>query len=173
MNFLYHLMPKNMRGNVLYPLNVLRDKYPEAYADAVKKYEGRDEVLNLRVPTLDCLWNDVLHMTAVEPAVVKNELNEAGGKINWPLKFFKIDPDILEPGITTVYLYTQKREHKREDFVDFSPDYVSEFGDIENRTRDYYRKEYSAGRKPLIFYMVPHILYRGSIGVSGLEVVEV
>ena len=67
MTFLYHRVPANMQGDFLSPLNQLKDIYPEAYAEAVKKYEGREFLMNVGIPTLDCLWNDFLFLTAVHP----------------------------------------------------------------------------------------------------------
>ena len=36
MEYLYHRVPKNMNGTMLYPLNVLKNLQPEIYAEHVK-----------------------------------------------------------------------------------------------------------------------------------------
>ncbi|MBI2087070.1 MAG: hypothetical protein HYT69_02770 [Candidatus Zambryskibacteria bacterium] len=67
MEYLYHQIPKNMFGTLLYPLNVLKETHPEIYAEHAKKYVGREQLLTATVPPLNCLWNDVLHFTAIAP----------------------------------------------------------------------------------------------------------
>jgi hypothetical protein len=84
--YLYHRVPKDMRGNTLHPLNQLKKVSPDIYAQKVKKYEGRLEILERKIPALDCLWNDVLHLTAVHPTVL-NAAFESVGK-NYNLRFY-------------------------------------------------------------------------------------
>ncbi len=67
MIYLYHSVPKNLQGNILYPLNTLKEKHPEIYEQQVSKYVGREHMTQQRIPILDCLWNDVLHFSAVNP----------------------------------------------------------------------------------------------------------
>lgn len=62
MNYFYHGIPEDMKGSSLIPLNDmmsvdtgLRDKYLE-------KYKGREEILDRKIPLLDCLWNDVVQL---------------------------------------------------------------------------------------------------------------
>jgi len=59
MNYLYHGVPKQLEGNILYPLNILKDKCPEVYEKEVSKYVGREHVKENRIPAFNCLWNDV------------------------------------------------------------------------------------------------------------------
>ena len=63
MNYLYHKVPEDIKGNFLMPLNSLKKKYPSIYNKKVKKYEGRETLFNLKFPILNCLWNDqiILH----------------------------------------------------------------------------------------------------------------
>jgi len=58
--FLYHLVPKNIRGDILYPLNILKSIYPDIYQYQVNKYFGREYIIEQRIPLFNCLWNDVL-----------------------------------------------------------------------------------------------------------------
>lgn len=45
--------------------NVLKDTKPAIYTAQSKKYLGRERILGAKIPPLNCLWNDVLHFTAV------------------------------------------------------------------------------------------------------------
>ncbi|MBK8551651.1 MAG: hypothetical protein IPL53_11555 [Ignavibacteria bacterium] len=67
MNYLYHRVPKNLRGNVLYPLNTLKEIHPDLYEQQASKYAGREHITCQIIPILNCLWNDVLHFSAVNP----------------------------------------------------------------------------------------------------------
>jgi hypothetical protein len=62
-NYLYHFVPKDVRGTQLYPLSVLKKKFPDRYAEEVKKYQGRVFVKKIKIPVLNCLWNDVMRLT--------------------------------------------------------------------------------------------------------------
>jgi len=67
MNFLYHLVPENMIGKILYPLNRLKSISPKSYKEQVKKYNKREHVLEKTILSLNCKWKDVIHLTAVIP----------------------------------------------------------------------------------------------------------
>lgn len=164
-----------MQGDTLYPLNLLKENDPGTYADYVKKYEGREEVMDQFIPTLSCLWNDVIHLSAVPPQVVKDALMEAGMERGLKMSYFKIDPHLLDPKKTTVYLHdTSKADRMREDnFAPFNPDEIEKCSFLPQETKDYYKKIYSNGGRPLVFHKVIHILYKGSINVKGLPIVEV
>ncbi len=78
--YLYHWVPDDMIGDTLYPLNILKHTHPDLYTKKVSKYIGREKVMDQIIPILDCLWNDVLHFTAVHPKDVKDALIKAGSK---------------------------------------------------------------------------------------------
>ncbi|HVC08915.1 MAG TPA: hypothetical protein VNH15_03135 [Elusimicrobiota bacterium] len=88
-----------MMGKVLYPLNRLEAVYPDAAAKARAKYESREHLMAVRLPILDCLWNDVLHLSPLHPAKIKECLVETGClKPPAPRrKFFVINPRALKP----------------------------------------------------------------------------
>jgi hypothetical protein len=43
MNYVYYRIPPNMKGDILYPLNELKNTYPEIFEKEAEKYEGRAE----------------------------------------------------------------------------------------------------------------------------------
>ena len=95
MEYLYHRVPKNMSGTVLYPLNVLKKTHPGIYDEHVKKYSDREHLLTTEVPPLHCLWNDVLHFTAVAPQELVANLAKADIHYD-PLPWFKIPVEMIE-----------------------------------------------------------------------------
>ena len=104
MHYIYHKVPKGMQGNVLFPLNMLKETHPDVYAEEASKYATRDGLMQQTLPILNCLWNDVLHLSAVHPSVFKDALAEAGSPKSFNLEFFEIDPQVLNPEDTLVYL---------------------------------------------------------------------
>ena len=174
MNYLYHMVPEDMKGKILMPLNEIRNKYPKIYEEEIRKYKGREVLLSKNVPILNCLWNDVLFLTAVHPLKLKRALRESGSQI--PLKrkaeWFKIDPKLIDPQKTVVDLYT-KREDNNEDYIPFRTMDLNLYDEIGPKTRQYFRKELSEGRRPLLFHLVPHILYKGHLKIKDLEAIEI
>ncbi len=175
MNYLYHWVPKNMKGDILYPLNTLKEKYPELYGEHINKYKGREEILDLIIPTLQCLWNDAIHLSAIHPKAVKDAIAEAGGRSDYKMFCYQIDPHLLEPDKATVYLYTTPELDMTnvEDFREFNPDDIGRYSILSKETIEHYKDSYKNGRKPLPFNRAPHILYKGTIDVKGMEIIEV
>lgn len=125
------------RGTVLYPLNTLRDTHPELYTSKAKKYEGREHVMDQHILTLNCVWNDVLHFTAIDPTVLKQVLVDAG----WSpieMKFYQIDPRLLDPKKTTVWLNPKKNEANSMDpsfFEKYNPKTLDQYSTIPQTTK--------------------------------------
>ncbi len=165
-----------MQGSILYPLNVLKEKYPEIYEAQVSKYIGREHITEQRIPTLGCLWNDVLHFSAVNPQEIKEALIEAGRDPDFSREYYKIDPKLLEPKNTTVYLYTHKdvsNTMTEENFTSFNPEDVARFSSMPQATKDYYKEMIGKGGRPLLHHLIPHILFKGTLDVSVLPVIKV
>ncbi|HXK39835.1 MAG TPA: hypothetical protein VJ837_03305, partial [Candidatus Paceibacterota bacterium] len=122
-------MPENMRGDILHPLNELKELRPDLYAETAKKYEGRESIMGHRIPPLGCLWNDVVHLSAIHPSEIKRELKKygRGGMLG---DFYEIDPYLLEQDKTVVYLYQRTRSKESlpiDDFVAYDPVRVIEY----------------------------------------------
>jgi hypothetical protein len=131
-----------------------------------------------RIPLLDCLWNDVLHFAPVHPARTQAALTAAG----FPRKqrrYFEVDP--VQMGFhagNAVIFFHQRVDPDRfqlhpEDFAPFDPQALAGLGEIPAATRAYYREAQRQGRRPLVYLYVPHILYKGTLDIRGLNIVEV
>lgn len=176
MKYLYHRVPKDFQGNIIYPLNVLKETLPNVYEREVKKYKGRENLLEIQIPPLNVLWNDVIHLAAVHPSEIKRALVEAGREDGFEMKYFQIDPALLEAEKATVYLYIQENNDdiSRED--NFKPFFLADIEDLSlmpQATKEYYRELIPIGKHPLLYHRIPHILYRGSIDITGCKVISV
>lgn len=170
-NYLYHKVPEKMEGNILFPLNTVKEILPSIYAQAVSKYEGRGRVMRKVIPGLNCLWNDVIHLTAVQPVELKKALVGAGMPGSKVLEFYQIDPDIFDPENTIVYLYLDDHVETPGNFVPFVSDEVGLYSKIPQATLDHYKETTRENR--FVHYRVPHILYKGTIDISQCPIVRV
>jgi len=173
--FLYHLVPKNIRGDILYPLNILKGIYPDIYQYQVNKYFGREYIIEQRIPLFNCLWNDVLQFSAINPKDIKQALIEAGHKPNLTMRFYQFDACLLKPKNTLIYLFSDSDgvEMNENDFVPYSLCELEKCGILPQRTKDYHKDMVRARESPLLFYGVPHILYKGILNISNMKVIEV
>jgi hypothetical protein len=167
-------VPERLLGTALYPLNELAGRAHEAWLRERAKYDGRERVLEQRLPLLDCLWNDVLHLSPVHPGELAEALEAAGLELE-RRRFFEVDAARLDPGRTLVFLNSTDREHRFDDgqWSWFEPGLVSPLTRLPEATRAYYAQCARAGASPRLFAYVPHVLFRGSLDVTGLRVVEV
>ena len=62
---IYHLVPRELRGTLLYPLNQLKSVFPDLAAQHFTKYYDRADLPSTPIPPLQCLWNDVLMFSPV------------------------------------------------------------------------------------------------------------
>lgn len=66
MDYVYHMVPKEMKRELLISLNEIKLLHPELYETYSKKYFNHPERASLllkSIPKLNCLWNDVIFFT--------------------------------------------------------------------------------------------------------------
>lgn len=115
----------------------------------------------------------MLQFSAINPFELKAALVEAGMQPR-EMKFFQIDPNLLDPTKTTIYLFRGDSDiEDPNSYESFTPAKVAALGELSNVTKDYYKKMYSEGKKPLMFIGVPHILHKGDVDISELPVITV
>jgi hypothetical protein len=177
MMYLYHKVPSDLKGSILYPLNELRSIYPELYTKKMEKYEGREDIMQIYITELDCFWNDAIHLTPVHPDLVKKALIEAGRQEELSFQCYEIDPSTLEPERAVIFKSTMSTDNdelsQASNFVPFSSDVLKEYSEIPEISKEYYRNTLAAGSKPFLFRGIPHILYKGRLDVSGIKIITI
>jgi hypothetical protein len=173
-SFVYHWVPAAMVGSTLYPLNDLEQREPDVWRRERAKYDGRKHVLEVPVPPLDCLWNDVLHFSPVHPAEIVAALVAAGLQ---PLRrrTFVVDTAALDPERTVIFLNRGDSGGERIDadqWRTFDPALLLELSDLTEPTRRYYRECAAQGTRPLLYGYLPHVLFRGPLETRDLQVLE-
>jgi hypothetical protein len=173
MSALYHIVPPIMVGTRIVPLSSLKSLSLSLFEVAAEKYSNRPNVPLQRIPPLDCMWNDVVFLTAVPPQKIVRAYESCGARLI-KRRFYRIDPSKLNQAKATIW-NAESSSKSEEDFSPFDAETLESYGEIPQKTLEYYRRMMAEGRRRemLIFAHVPHILYRGEIDVSDAEIVEV
>lgn len=166
--FLYHFVPR-MQGTTLYPLNQLKDIHPDVYEREVKKYEGREKLLGRHVPTLNCLWNDVLFLMAVHPSEIKRVIESVGLPAYRRLRMFQFDLGAFDQKRLAAWTHRKGRHPQHSPF---DPSKYDEYRDFEKDSAEYYKEAIAQGKRPMLPAHIPHILYKGALDISGVTIVE-
>ncbi len=174
--YIYHRVPSNMTGTMLYPLNILREKIPEIYESHNSKYVGREELTQLYIPQLDCLWNDVLFMTPIHPQE-HQDVFDRFGYISRGTKFFKIPADMLDPAITKLYLYQKVIDLEDiilpRNMLDYVPSEMGNYSKIPPRALAYLESMLRKNEQFFTYHKMPHVLYKGTLDISNIEIITV
>lgn len=171
MTYAYHGLPEDMKGDKLIPLNqmqafdpVLRDKYLE-------KYKGREEILERKIPLLDCSWNDVVQLLPLHPKKIFECQKELGLIDSLPdYEYFEIDLSLLDPKKTVVYFKTAPGEENVT--VKWLKDVnLDELQEVPEATKNYYKSLVSKNEPVFNYQFVPHVVFMDAIDVSESKIV--
>ena len=174
MTYVYHRVPSDLKGHILRPLNDWKEIEPELYASKVAKYVGREHVMEQRIDSLGCIWNDVLFLQPIHPA----KINAALTSLGHPLKgreYYQIPLEILESSHTTLWLWEHNGAANKAPncFLPCTDEELAKHQELREVTLRYYEEQYSLGKSPLLYYMVPHVLYRGVLDTRQLEIITI
>jgi hypothetical protein len=181
----YHGVPRDMIGDTLYPLNQLQAVAPSAYEFQRSKYTGREGVLDFRVPGTDLLFNDTLHCSAVNPALLLDARRRLG--VAQPMMmsglFFAIPLEritihrVVWYSCKTIWINGAPDEDvppvpPEDEFEPFDPGRYEELSAPTSAHIAFLERKAAAGRRALMFVHIPHVLVGGPIDVSGLMPIE-
>ena len=172
---LFHAVPNQMVGTVLYALNELVRVDRSAWERERAKYAGRERVLEIRVPPLECLWNDVLHLSPVHPADIVAELRAVGLEPHRS-RFFELDAADLDAARTVVFLNQRESSSDEIDasqWLPFELDALPALAGFNEASRRYYRECAETGTRPLLWGYLPHVCHRGALETRDLPILDV
>jgi hypothetical protein len=174
--YVYHAVPANLKGTIIRPLNQLREVDNELYQIHREKYRGRELLLDVRLPYLDCLWNDVLHCTPIHPAVIKQALIDAGRTDSFMFRFYEIDIQTLDQ--SKMVLFHAGLNVSFEDIPNhvklLDPEALDKFKTIPETVRQYYAELIATKvKRPKLHAGLPHVLYKGVLDTTKLSIIEV
>lgn len=166
---LYHFVPKNLKGQILYPLNKLESKFKDVHTEHDAKYDGREEIKKEVIPGLG-KWNDAIHLSPIDPEEVILELRKAGIEVDWEWKVFIINADTLDWTKMKIMYKTEDDGKLTEHFVDFNENTYNQHKHLPEHTLRHYREAASRGELPFNFGGAPHVFYKGSINIQNAPV---
>ena len=177
MSFVYHFKRSSMIGSILMPLNDLQDIYPETYENHAKKYHGREILMKRKIPKLNCLWNDVLHLSPINPQIILDEWDKMGMKLeNLVFETYKIPIEALDES-HCLYFDPQLVEYgnfefKEEQFRQFEKKLFNPLDKVSDLQIKAWKKDKEEGRKIFWYSHTTHVLYKGHIDISEFNILN-
>ncbi len=176
--FVYHLKPEPMMGKMLLPLSELKNRFNEIYKIEDRKYTQRLETKEQRINTLNCLWNDVVHFSALSPQVILDEIrNVDPGHMPSRRKYLKLAVEHLTGSSAVVF-----RRDEKEPWVDFSlhdheitplvQEEYRELTKVPEKTKAFWKWATENNHPRYWFNYVPHVLVKGQVDMSKAEILE-
>jgi hypothetical protein len=176
-----------MVGDVLYPLNQLAAVAPEAYESQRAKYLGREAVLDARISQTGLLFNDTVHCAPVHPhhlfaarkehGFAPSRVRRAGPYFSGlffeiPLERITLHP-VLWYRWEALWINGAPGEDvpaapPLEEFEPFDSRRYRELPGVPDAHLAYLRRMKDAGKRPLLFVHIPHVLVTGPIDIRGL-----
>lgn len=168
--YLYHFVPQSQVGNIIYPLNQLKSVNPGIYESQSAKYKNQKEK-DVEIPDFG-YWNDCINLMPVSPDLVKKELEKFGHDTNWSWRFYKIDSKNLDNSKLIFMVPTDGEDTMKREFLKFNEENFNKYAHIGDVTRFRFQQAKDNDEQPNTFAGIPHVLYRGTIDTSELEIVE-
>jgi hypothetical protein len=183
MPYLYHLCADDFRGDALLPLNLLATTFPDVHEREMRKWAGRESVLQFAVPHLNATWGDTVNLAALDPA----RLVEARRRLGVPFSsllqrsVLRIPLERIAGQPAVVYDSHSHWRNSRpdlkdtpevppdSDFTPFDPATYQELSEVPAMHLDYLVEQRDAGASALGFVFVRHVLVAGAVDVAGLE----
>ena len=183
MAFVYHLCAPDFRGDMLYPLDGLRQVFPDIHERERIKYANRESVLSYVIPGLGVTWGATVNLSALDPSQLVAARRQLGVPfsnlltrrvLRIPVERIAHLPAVRynsethwinsSPGDSTVPLAPPSDE-----FVPFNAEIYEEVQEVPEMHLHYLRRQLARGERALGFVFVPHVLVAAPIDVSGLE----
>lgn len=181
MHTMYHMVPEPMLGTTLMPLNAFKESHPDIYERGARKYRAdptknrrdRSSLMQRRIPFLKCLWNDVVHSSAVHPSDLMYMWREAGYVPAKPLRMFEIPIAMLDRN--RILIYKNQRDYLKRaywNYERYDPSTYERFTEISDKARRTMKK-LVAKNQIWHFLHITHVLYQGPIETKDLQVITV
>ncbi len=171
---IYHIVPKNLVGTQLIPLNKMKVSNPELYTILASKYQGREKLLERQIPKINCFWNDVLHFSAVCPDVIFTRFEQLGFGDFKGISWFEVPTDVVQKFPTVIYraplLPRENFKLTDDDIEIFDSNRWQEPLTLSEAAEEYFLKCQMDGKTPLPFQFTPHILVRGELETRGFKI---
>lgn len=175
---LYHLLPKELSGTKLYPLNDLYAIDSVLYDRHARKYEGREATMLQTIPFFDCLWNDAIFLSPVHPAKIIAARMECGLSMQdgTEQEWLVIETEKLDQDKLLLYRHRPRwlieEEPHVAEYVRFAELSEAEKARLSEMPECAMWAMRKFREKTFFFGCVPHLLYRGAIDIQDSQVIK-
>lgn len=166
--YLYHFVPEDMQGTVLYSLNEMKEMLPELFSRQISKYAGREDVKDTEIPGLGS-WNDVIHLSPIDPNKVIEAMREGGVPADFTWNVFRIDVSTLDQSKLVIMVTHKNGDKYTKEFLPFTEQNYLQNCELPEITKQHYRDSVAKGEQPLTYAGAPHVLYKGTIDTRNLQ----
>ncbi|GCE51024.1 hypothetical protein EI42_04992 [Thermosporothrix hazakensis] len=175
---IYHCCSPALQGDTLYPLNMLKELYPALYDREIQKYNdtpARKKLPSLRIPRLNCLWNDVIFCLPLHPYYIYHELQYRSIPVSPDKAFLRIPLEYIRDLPTAIYYDSigpspETILEEKVEWLDHSN--YRELSTVPQQTLDWYDLLVQRKLQRGFFSGIPHILVKGAIPIQGLQVIS-
>ncbi|SRR5258706_4244057 len=186
MTCVYHLCARDFRGTTLYPLNGLRDRFPDLYQREKEKFIGRESLLDYVVPGLGVPWADTVNLSALDPRRLLEERRALGVPFSRLLERRLLAIPVARVAALPAVNYLSQTHWinskpgdpnapptpPSEEFSRFDATSHQEVCAVPAKHREYLLQQKARDELALGFVFVPHVLVAGPIDVGGLPMID-
>ncbi|MGZ6440943.1 MAG: hypothetical protein ACXWRU_12865 [Pseudobdellovibrionaceae bacterium] len=177
--YAYHFKPQKMSGDFLIPLNGLRETHPATYAEHAKKYKGRETLMEEKIPILECLWNDVLHISPMNPQIIIDTWRKEGlyehARIPREIEVYKIPTRLILEESTICFQSFNFDFHNYdpslEKYWKFNHAAFQEQKEVEPKQLEIWQNDFKSGRAFFWYSHTAHILAKQQIDTRKCELI--
>lgn len=182
MAFLYHMVPKDLIGDTLYPMDSLREISLKLHDDALKKYEDHPQrkALPQRVlKKLNVAQSKVLHFSPIHPNLMYKALCSIFPESNPSSKYFAIPIERIR-GLPTIkfdmnctgnYIFGEDEPEEMFEFV--TPETYQILKEVPPEAITFCRSWQVQGKKwAPIMARIPHIMVQGPVSIRNCQIIE-
>ncbi len=164
-----------MQGSILYPLNRLKQLHPELAKKPLEKYSWRQDLLQRKIPSLNVLWNDVLHFTTLHPSKTFDALKLLKGSVGKRIQIVHVPVSLLDERRCVYFVGSDRARnnlsemHTEEVFPFIRTEY-QEAQNVSEAQIEKWKENLQKSEPVLLFSRTRHLLYAGELEISGFTV---
>lgn len=158
------------------PLNNM-DKQSSLYKKNIKKYEGREQLMEVIIPKLNCKWNDVVQFSSLDPQLIALTLKEFIPNLKLVnTEYYKIPILDIVQNYEAV-IFSKSHNKKAGDFVIkddeiqlLSYEAYNELFHVPDQTLKYWEDVKKNNGQYLWFNYIPHVFVKGVLNTEKFEI---
>ena len=182
MSFIYHIVPKNMAGEILFPLSDLKDRSPSTYAREVKKYDDhpqRKELPKRLLKKIYCLQEEVIHFSPIHPHLIFNGLKSVFADWNSSSLFYEIPIDrirdlpavLFDMNKTGSYVFGVDEPDEMFEFV--TSETYKILSSLPVEALEFYNEWKARGKNGApAMARIPHLMVKGRVSVANCKIID-